>query len=245
MKKCMCLVVLIVILGLPRCGVREPETAGRLKDEKAPADSTSAMPVPDIIDKSVTEAPTSTGLVDRILEIMNWGNIVFNTPRTMRLNEDQLIELIMAQKLSTAELQHQLSSQQDIDSARVKISNRMQATLSGPEEYFAITKVTPEIQAVSAVGTTVWKWNVSARKAGRHYLHLVLSAIVEVDGNPTPIVVITYDRYLEIKVTVFQRMLAFAAGNWQWFWAAILVPLAAWLWKVYRSRKKNLQANHL
>jgi hypothetical protein len=41
---------------------------------------------------------------------------------------------------------------------------------------------------------------------------------------------------IEVNVTASQKIGALFKSNWQWLWAAILVPIAGWLWK----RRKNI-----
>jgi hypothetical protein len=114
----------------------------------------------------------------------------------------------------------------------------MEARLSGPN--FAITAITPEIQAVSRSEITEWKWEVKPSSDGRHYLHLTLSALLRVDGTPTPRAIRTFDKVIEVEVEWHQRVGSFFEKNWQWLWAAILVPVVGWLWKRKKGPKPEV-----
>jgi hypothetical protein len=129
----------------------------------------------------------------------------------------------------TEELKQMIEAAGEKEGAQIRVSDRMEARLSGPN--LAITAITPEIQAVSRIDFTEWKWEVKPTGHGRHNLHLTVSALLDVDGASTPRVIRTFDKVLEVGVAWDQRVGSFVEENWQWLWAAILVPLAGWLWK--------------
>lgn len=123
------------------------------------------------------------------------------------------------------------------EGARIRVSDRMEARLSGPN--FAITAITPEIQAVSRNDVTEWKWEVKPSNDGRQYLHLTLSALLSVDGTSTPRAIRTFDKVIEVEIGWHQRVGSFFEKNWQWLWAAVLVPIVGWLWKRKIGSKPN------
>jgi hypothetical protein len=179
-------------------------------------------------------APASATDVDALLARMEFGNIAFNVPQELNVKETALIQLLLSATTALDELQRELTAPGTGVGAHVKISERMEARLTGPE--FDITTITPETQAVSRQVNTEWKWEIKPRRVGTHALHLTLSALVTVDGETTPRTIKTFDRDIVIEITPAQRAAAFIAANWQWLWAAILVPLATWWWKRRASR---------
>ena len=102
---------------------------------------------------------------------------------------------------------------------------------------FSSTAITPEEQAITSAGVTEWKWEVKPTTRGRHYLHLTLTALFHVDGAPTRRALRTFDKIIEVEVTWGQQASEFLGNNWQWLWAAILIPLAGWLWKKWKNRR--------
>jgi len=62
---------------------------------------------------------------------LEWGNIAFDAPKRMKIAEAKSIELLLSPKKSIQELQSSLNSSEKNDSARIRISNRMVANLSG------------------------------------------------------------------------------------------------------------------
>lgn len=201
--------------GIPNTGV-------------SPDEPTSATP------------PTSLSLVDDIISELSWGNAVFNAPTIIQLEEPGLVELYLSPTKTVQQLQAELNRQENIDSARVQISNRMKAMLSG--RNFDIQALVPEEQALSSERTALWQWEAVPTKEGDQKLHLSLSAVVSLDEQSTPIVIQTFSKYIEVKVSTGQRiglLFGFLASNWEWLWAAVLVPIATFLWR--RHRKKQVR----
>jgi hypothetical protein len=177
--------------------------------------------------------PSSVELVDDALRGLDWGNIAFTTPSRLRYQQPQELELLLSTSRSVTELQKKLQQKLGADTARVRISNRMDAQLTG--RGFAIVAQTPELLAITSVQTSRWQWEVTPIEHGRQRLHLTLSAHIDVAGHETPLVVRTFDRTIEVQITVAQRVSAFIGKNWQWLWAAVLVPIAAYLWRRWKK----------
>ena len=196
---------------------RPPETAAR------PAELPKARP------------PEPLGDVDRLLEEMELGTIAFNVPANINIDDSPQIQLILSLAETIEKLKQSISGEGEKVGATIRVSDRMEARLSG--YMFQITAITPEIQAVSKRQQTEWKWEVQPKKEGRHKLHLTLAALLEVDEHSTPRVIRTFDKIIVVNVTMTKKIGLFIKNNWQWLWAAILVPVVGWLWK---RRKKQL-----
>ena len=105
----------------------------------------------------------------------------------------------------------------------------MEAQLTG--SGFAIEAQEPDLQAVTSQKSTRWTWKVTPTGHGPQTLHLTLSAHIDVAGRDAPLVVRTFDRDIQVNITIPQRVSGFLQKNWQWLWAAIVVPIAGYLWK--------------
>lgn len=171
--------------------------------------------------------------VDQILEKLEFGNIAFNAPPAINVDDTAIIQLLLGLATPVDALKQMIEAAGEKESARIQVSDRMEARLSGPN--FAITAVTPEVQAVTRSAVTEWKWEVKPRSEGRQHLHLTLSVLINVDGTSTQRAIRTFDKEIEVVVTWDQQVGSFIKNNWQWLWAAILVPLMGWLW----GRKKG------
>ena len=176
--------------------------------------------------------------VDRILEELAFGNIAFNAPHTMNLDDTAIIQLLLGLAMPTDTLQQMIEAVGDTEGDRIRVSDRMEARLSGPN--FAITAVTPEVQAVMQTDITEWKWDVKPLSVGLQRLHLTLSVLINDDGVSTARAIRTFHKEIEVEVTLGQQVGSFIRNNFQWLWAAILLPVGGWLW----ARKKTSKTNY-
>jgi hypothetical protein len=160
----------------------------------------------------------------------------------MQFEEPDVVELLLSPTKSIQQLQSELNRQEETESAKVQISNRMKANLSG--QGFKVQALVPEEQAISSEATTQWKWEVTPVEEGSQNLYLSLSAVVTVAGRDAPIVIQTYSKDIEVAISPGQRVSKFFGSNWQWLWAAILVPVVTFLWQRYRKKLSKKQPNN-
>ncbi len=196
--------------------------------------STLSMPLP-------TSTPTPSldplAAVDRILERMEPANIAFNSPKSMNLHDTAVIQLLLGVETSIKELKQLVEAEGEKAGASIRVSNRMEARLTGPN--FSITSITSEIQAVSRTGVINWRWEIKPKNIGRQFLHLTLSAILNVEGVTTPRTIRTFDKVIEVQVTWNQKVMRFVKNNWQWLWAVMVAPIAGWFWKRRKPKTKR------
>jgi len=167
--------------------------------------------------------------IDRLLDEMEFGTIAFNAPTNINIEDSHQIQLILSLAETVEKLKQSITEEGEKIGATIKVSDRMEAHLSG--YMFQITAITPEIQAVSKSQPTEWKWEIHPKEDGKHNLHLTLTALLEIDGHSTPRAIRTFDQIIKVNVTTTQKIGLFFKSNWQWLWAAILIPVAGWLWK--------------
>jgi hypothetical protein len=92
-------------------------------------ESTSSYPAnPHSIYK---DSDKSTSVIDKIVSRLESANIAFNTPDNMMLGESVTIELVLSPKESIEELQKMINMEGQVEGYEVKISNEMEARLSG------------------------------------------------------------------------------------------------------------------
>ncbi|WP_155122487.1 hypothetical protein [Burkholderia ubonensis] len=163
------------------------------------------------------------------------GNIAFNSPSPINVEDSAKIELILDLHQPPDGLAKLITAPGKVENDRIKISDRMIAHLSGDD--FDITANTPETQAVSASEPTTWNWTVKPKSSGERQLNLDLDAIILLDGSPTPRAIRTFSKTIIVTVRPVQRVTHFVKENWQWLWATFLVPVAGWLWR--RRHKKT------
>jgi hypothetical protein len=214
----------MVYLG---CGSTEPQTGEPQKS------GPSATGEPGTIitrgGRPKTTPANQAEVIERFVKNMQLGNIAFNAPSTINLQEHAVIQLILSLKKSIDDLKKMIEAEGEKQGASIRVSNMMVAQLRGTN--FQINAVTPETQVVTSHEATEWKWEVKPTSAGRQKLFLTLSAPFTVDGQSTSKLIRSYDKTIEVNVTLGQRATDFIDKYWQWLWAAVILPLAGWLWK--------------
>jgi hypothetical protein len=169
---------------------------------------------------------------------MDWGNIAFNTPRTIPLRKPRKIHLVIHPSLSAEDLTERIKKAGPVETDRIKISNIMQAKLIGSS--FTITPITPETQPVSKTHATEWKWEVAPQKPGIQSLYLTINAMVTVGQNERPRPIKTFDREIQVQVTGMQQATLFLIKNWVWVVAGLLVTAAATFFFTRTLRRRSL-----
>jgi hypothetical protein len=222
-----CSIGAIVLCGFLGLLWAATSMTGSAPEPSQPAVVTSTLPPGDPL-----------AAIDQLLEAMEFGNVAFNAPRSMNFQDTAVIQLVLGLATPTDELKQMIEAAGEKEGARIRVSDRMEARLTGPN--FAITAITPEIQAVSRTDITEWKWEVKPIIDGHQRLHLTLSALLSVDGASTPRAIRTFDEIIEVEVAWHQRVGSFFAQNWQWLWAAVLIPVAGWLWKRKKASKPDV-----
>jgi hypothetical protein len=170
--------------------------------------------------------------------------MTYNTPPTMKLGETKEIYLLLHPSKSFEDLASELNEKvhDNVHPDRIQISDDMEALLSG--SAFGITPLTRERQGVDGKAGAQWKWEIKPNTPGLQRLHLTVNVFPQVRGKEITYAIKTFDKSIMIEVlsTPWHRHFAtFIANNWQWLWAAIIVPAAAALftWMRNRKQKKN------
>ena len=184
-----------------------------------------------------TPLPPSIVLVDKILNDLALANVAFNAPKTLQLDDVAVIQLLLSMQQSVEELQEMITAAGEREGESIKVSNRMQARLSG--QSFKIEAITPETQAISGVDSTEWKWEIQPTRPGQQQLHLTLSATLDIEDERIPRTVRTFDQTIDVQVTLSQRLSRFVNSPLQWVLTVIAVPLLGWglhRWGPWRER---------
>jgi hypothetical protein len=165
--------------------------------------------------------------IDHVIDRLPTVNAAFNAPSTLRLEESAVIQLRLSGRRSIRRLQEEITALGRREGARIKASDEMEANLAGTG--FKIEAITPTAQSVSRAGVTQWKWEVEPTKTGIRRLHLSLSAILHLEGKESLYTVRTFERTLEVRVPLRERLSGFVGRNWQWLWTALLLPVGGWM----------------
>jgi hypothetical protein len=175
--------------------------------------------------------------IDEALKALSPGNVAFNVPSPMHVNELYTVVLVLSASKSSIELQTELQGKlvanSKIEADSIQIGPDMVARLTG--QNFTITAVNSERQAVSPTENTEWRWDVRPLAGGSQRLHLTLDVELQVRGERIPRSIRTFDRDVLVNVAWTKRVGKFVSGNWQWLWATIVVPAALWVWRRRKS----------
>lgn len=223
----------------------------------SPTPSVSATPLPSVAPTPVilpSGTPTATSAaspiiptseIDRILQTLPWGGIVFRVDqKTVRLNSETNASLVILPQKSEQDLETEVRQKlaQDpnvaIQPARVRISGTMRATLTSTDAA-ALTVVpsqTDDNLAVSFQNDTTWLWKIRANKVGTYSLWCTLYASVSVNDKNQTYKVKTYSDQIEVNVTTGDRVKDFLAQYWQWLMTTLIVPVGIFLYRRFKRK---------
>jgi hypothetical protein len=228
--------------GLPDSAAPPPpgdEPAGVSPGDQPPPAPDPPPPPPAPRPETITDRFDE---VDAALGDLVAGRVAFNTPERMQFGESRTIALIASPELDAAtlssELRDRIGGVDPIAVETLQIAPLMEAQLEGAPA-FEVTALTPARQPVSRISPTEWRWAVRAAQTGTHTLHLIINAIIVVDGERYPRSLDVLNRDIEVDITAGQRVGMFVENNWQWLLGTVVFPLGIWLWsrRSKQSRK--------
>ena len=181
---------------------------------------------------------------------MNDAATAYSVPKSMILEETELVNLLIDLKKSKQELVKMLIEEKkkkglkisnfQFESDELKASSKMRATLKG--SHFDIEEISESTQVMTLNDVSEWKWQIKATKEGRQSLHLSISAIFEINGKEERKTFRTYDRIIEVLVG--NKCKFFLLNNWYWITAIITTITAiftAWLTVFLTNKKRHKQ----
>ena len=188
------------------------------------------------------------------------SNITYNVPRSMKLDETIVIELLLNPSKSVEELTTPLinnlglptstldpdilvsheGGEQIIMGADISITDRMKAELKSlAPGAFTIESLSDAEQLISSSDTTRWRWSVTANEEGTRTMSLVISMLLinKIDGEDYWMEVGAYDTDIVVDVTASQRL---ESLNWEWIFGIVITALFIPLFfRWYDARSKS------
>jgi hypothetical protein len=150
-----------------------------------------------------------------------WGNLAFAAPAQMKVGEPQIAELLLSPTATEGALAAALHARSLQATQRVRLSDRMTASLYG-DGNVDISPAEQRILGVVRNGITRWRWTVKALRPGEHELLVTAWVLVDTDGQETPVAIKEFEHRL--TVTVAEHPLWTLAKEQ---WAAFAGGLAA------------------
>jgi len=171
--------------------------------------------------------------INEAIKKLDFGDITFDAPSSIQVNESQTIALILPVGKTIDELNRMIKKDADKIGVEIQVIGRMEARLSG--RNFSISTITPEKQTLSQGAETEWKWAVTPTKSGPQKLHATLSALINIGGKSTLKEIRTFDQKVEISAGFAGQAKDYFLNNWQWVWAIAFFSGIAW----WRGRKSS------
>lgn len=223
--------VAVLVVGLAAALMFTGETYDAAEPTAAPRTTAdTAPPYPG-------ETGPTVGPVGAAFAALKPANVAFNTPTELHVDEQEAVRLLVSREQTIEELQKEIEAAGKTEGHQIKVSDVMIATLTGLD--FDIERTSDARQPVSSSGVTMWGWSVEPTEPGTRSLHLTISALIDIDGKEETLTVETFDRTWTVVVPWPDRVTGFAGENWQWLWTAIVLPLAALVWRRLRTRRRG------
>jgi prepilin-type N-terminal cleavage/methylation domain-containing protein len=181
---------------------------------------------------------SSPKIVDEKEQELAIGSLAIGYPENMSLDETKNVFLMIDIQKEINDLFVSLPEEYAKQGAKVKMSNRMQATLTSHD--FIVTNVTPVIQAVSSNNTTKWDWELKPKEAGDHEVTVTLSALIPVQGEQTPLVVNSYKRSITVTVKNQTKIWSFLKEESGWLLGIITAFISVLFFLIKFIKRKNI-----
>ncbi len=185
----------IILLGA--CG--GPDQDSKSKGDGAPA-PTAAPPKPD-------------GLTQ--------GTILHNIPDTMRVNKKQRIEVRLIRSRDRISIVQNVRGSQKVKISEIKVGKAMGVKLMGSPQKFEILAHSSEIQAVGRRDYTLWEWDVTPLKDGRHDLYLKVIVRKGDYNKDLPV----FDKTVQVVTSETKKWVSFFNNNKEWIMGSLVIPL--------------------
>jgi hypothetical protein len=120
----------------------------------------------------------------------------------------------------------------NVETADLKISDRMVATLIGGSA-FDVSPSGPQEQWVSDVEPTTWTWQVTPKIVGDQVLMLSFDAIISINDKDGRRTVNTLERHIKVgvgwpeTVTEWLDVVKKTDENVSWIWLSLVLPIGA------------------
>ena len=222
-----------------------------------PSASTQPLPRPTAGETTGTVPRETTGAppavapnsIDAELAKLMTGNVAFNTPEQTHVGEELSVQATMSTTLKAEELTPLVTEPGKVETAPLKVSKRMIATLAGGSA-FDVSPSGPVTQWVSESEPTTWTWIVTPKTVGEQFLILTFDAIITIDGKDDKRSLRTFKKRINVEVGWPHTL-----GEWidllkkwgegaSYFWGlAIAIIGGAWAWLRRRGRATKATAD--
>ncbi len=227
----------------PPVVINTVETLADVESEPSPEEIPVIEPlnVEPVMNLESTEV-SPINRVDQLVRKLKSGNIAYNAPESMHYKETRVIELLLSPKESPELLEAQLVDRMDAVSEKVQyVASRMEANLSGTG--FVIEPMDPDIQLISSLRPTQWRWRVTPSSYGPQNLNLKLNAHIDLEGGAV-YKIDSLDSVIHVEITVAEQVTEYVTANWQWLWGTLILPIVGYRMRGRRKRRRDDWDDH-
>jgi len=191
------LILIFILLVLGACNSADKANSGN--NDSAPAPS-AAPPKPDALTK---------------------GTILHNIPDTMRVSKKQRVEVRLIRSRDRISIVQNVRGSQKVKISDIKVGKAMGVKLIGSPKNFEILAHSSEIQAVGRRDYTLWEWDVTPLKDGRHDLYLKVIVRKGDYNKDLPV----FDKKVQVVTSETKKWVSFFNNNKEWIMGSLVIPL--------------------
>jgi hypothetical protein len=193
---------------------------GAVSPTPGAAEPTDAATTPPTITPSVEpKNPNTTGVQENtgdndvfkeIVQNTRPGQVAFNVPLKMKVNDASLVELLITDDLQR-NLQKELSDNKGkVETAQLQVSSALRARLEGIN--FSIKSFNEENRLLVKNGVAAWRWSVTPIEPGEQNLYLSIYARVKRNNASENVDLKTFQRLINVSVSPT----GWLNQNWKW-----------------------------
>lgn len=164
-----------------------------------------------------------------VLKTLDRAGAAFDAPGSLRAGDMHAIDFLLVVPTLAEELRAAYGARGEALARALPSSGRIQARLHGAPHFQVIHEDTGA-QPIGSGRENRWHWHVKALHGGMRELRLTVSVVVDLEEQTVERTE-TFQRRIFVEALPWrERILGFARDHWQWWWAALIVPLAGWIW---------------
>lgn len=154
-------------------------------------------------------------------DALSQGTIAHNIPDSMSVGKKQRIEVRLIRSKDRISVVQNMRGSQKIKIADIKVGKAMGVKLIASPHEFEVLKHSSEIQAVGKREYTLWEWDVTPLKDGKHDLHLKVIVRKGSYNKDLPVL----DKSVRVVTTDTKKWVTFFNDNKEWIMGSLVIPL--------------------
>lgn len=225
--------------------VPSPSPGPSVRPSPVPSPEVSPSPVPSPVGSPSPIDPHDwDAVVRREMDKLRDSKILFNPPLEMQQGKREIVEVRISAEDIGPVISGNLEGRGAPTVESIKVSPVMKVTMTGDEGAFELRRLNGDeeqiITGIPGRPYAEWKWEVTPLESGTHFLNIQVAAVVHIPerGEKTTDLPVAA-KPIKVRVDPWFATKRFIGNNWQWLWAAIVVPAAGLFWKLKRKKTRR------